>query len=460
MNRNFMLGKCIRPAALVNGFMLVLATGSCGEKVSERLVRINSTQAAINIQHNTCIADSNQQYSFFLPDHPLAEKSMPVIYAFDPHGDGSLAVNLLAPAASKLGYLVIGSNNFRNGSTDLEYICNSLFNDTKQRFRIDPGRIYLIGFSGGARAAASIALSRGDICGLIVAGAGLPGMERAKLSGWPDIYCMAGQGDFNMNEILATDKVLSAASVAHTTRIFPGKHEWPPAGELEEALLCMELNAMQRKLVPRDSRFIDWYYARADSIANAEALDNQPLAALDTWKGAIAALQELTSVNALQNEVVRLQQTDNWKQANLQQNKLTQLEENVQREYARAFESQEPAWWKNELDALNAKCTAENNPAKLGMYNRLKGFLGVAAFSFTAQAVNAGDTRKAEKLIAIYQMIEPGNPDCLYYQALLYDKQGKTSLAVEKLKESVAKGLSDKGKINRDFSKAVLDLIN
>jgi len=68
------------------------------------------------------LADSTQRYALYLPSAYDSNESWPVIYAFDPAGQGALAVELFAPAAERFGYIVAGSNNSENGRGSLSLL--------------------------------------------------------------------------------------------------------------------------------------------------------------------------------------------------------------------------------------------------------------------------------------------------------------------------------------------------
>src|SRR5487761_2262382 len=67
------------------------------------------------IPHVVCKADAGQSYALYIPakgNHEL----LPVIYFFDPHGDGSLPLNKYKALADEYNFILIGSNNSKNGN--------------------------------------------------------------------------------------------------------------------------------------------------------------------------------------------------------------------------------------------------------------------------------------------------------------------------------------------------------
>src|SRR5690349_24973615 len=74
----------------------------------------NLTRSEV-IGKDGCKADAAQSYALYLPTSYTTEKRWAVLYCFDPAARGVLPVKLFQTAAEKYGYIVVGSNNSRNG---------------------------------------------------------------------------------------------------------------------------------------------------------------------------------------------------------------------------------------------------------------------------------------------------------------------------------------------------------
>src|SRR5262245_5494578 len=99
-----------------------------------------------------CQSDADQSYALYLPSNYSTGRKWPILYAFDPGARGSVPVERFKVAAEKVGFIVVGSNNSRNGPWEptLNAI-KAVVKDTQTRFSIDETRIYATGLSGGAR---------------------------------------------------------------------------------------------------------------------------------------------------------------------------------------------------------------------------------------------------------------------------------------------------------------------
>src|SRR5260221_5407309 len=76
-------------------------------------------------------------------------------------------------SAERYGYIVLGSNNSRNGTWKIESeAADAMLQDAQQRFNVDLKRIYFAGFSGGARVASQLAHFCKCAAGVLLSGAG------------------------------------------------------------------------------------------------------------------------------------------------------------------------------------------------------------------------------------------------------------------------------------------------
>jgi poly(3-hydroxybutyrate) depolymerase len=205
------------------------------------------------IDRVTCAADASQSYALFVPADYTPSRPWPVIFAFDPGGRGRIPVERYRAAAERYGYIVVGSNNSRNGSTQTPEILATMTNDVASRLAVDPARVYLAGMSGGARVALGIALASKSIAGVVASSAGYPDSRVRKTLSFP-VFATAGTEDFNHLEMRRLDRELTTP---HRLAIFNGGHVWLSSELAVEAVQWMELQAMKRGLEPRDDAEID-----------------------------------------------------------------------------------------------------------------------------------------------------------------------------------------------------------
>src|SRR5690242_4140222 len=208
------------------------------------------------VERVEALSDSSQTYALYLPSTYTPDRKWPILYAFDPGARGRAPVDRFKEAAEKYGWIVVGSNNSRNGPWKLVVSAwNAMLTDTHQRFAIDDERMYATGFSGGARAAVSIAVGCKCLAGVIANGAGFP----PDLAPSPEMHFVffgaAGVDDFNYAELKSLQEPLTKAGIAHRVQTFAGRHEWPPVSVATASVEWMELHAMKDSKRPRDDAF-------------------------------------------------------------------------------------------------------------------------------------------------------------------------------------------------------------
>ena len=101
----------MKKAALAG--LLVLGCVPRAESAGPRLTKGQITEGI------ACARDPSQTYSVFVPLTYDAGRKQPALLVFDPRGRGTLAAEIFRPAAERLGWIVISSNDTRSdGSMD------------------------------------------------------------------------------------------------------------------------------------------------------------------------------------------------------------------------------------------------------------------------------------------------------------------------------------------------------
>jgi predicted esterase len=259
-------------------------------------------------QEVRCAANPEQSYALYLPKNYTASRRWPIVYAFDPAARGSVPLELMKDAAEKYGYILIGSNNSRNGPWKLEgEAAQAVVQDVQGRLAIDYRRSYFAGFSGGARVAALIAQGCQCAAGVLLNGAGFsqdapPSREAA----FP-VFAAVGTYDFNYAEVVQLDAKLQALGYAHFMRQFDGPHQWAPGVVMEEALAWFRLVAMKDGREPRDDAFVAAQALQAAERARALEQSGNPYAAWKEYRQADRTFSGLIENAALRDRAEALE---------------------------------------------------------------------------------------------------------------------------------------------------------
>ncbi len=206
-----------------------------------------------------CLGDPEQSFALYLPRtyHPGGE--WPVLFLFDPGARGWIPVKGFRDAAEKFGWILVGSNNSRNGPWEpTARACWVVWNEARKRFSVDESRVYAGGFSGGSRVASFFSrVVNHPLSGIIGCGAGLSDPLKAADVAPAAYLGLVGVFDFNYGEMKGLKEALDKAGIENRLIIFDGGHDWPPQELCSEALAWMEVVSMKRGLRERVDALID-----------------------------------------------------------------------------------------------------------------------------------------------------------------------------------------------------------
>ena len=217
-------------------------------------------------------------------------------------------VELMKDAAERYGYIVVGSNNSRNGSWKVEAEAGqAMWDDTHARFAIDDRRVYFAGFSGGARVASVLAQRCKCAAGVLLDGAGFGGDPPSRDVMFA-VFAAVGTFDFNYPELSDLDEKLEQAGFPHVLRHFDGPHQWAPPEVMDEALAWFRLIAMKQNREARDDSFVALEKTQAASLAQARQQSGDNYEAWREYRQAIATFEGLADTAALQQAAASLAQ--------------------------------------------------------------------------------------------------------------------------------------------------------
>jgi len=199
-----------------------------------------------------CLHDAGQSYALYLPTAYQPERRWPIIYCFDPGGRGAIPVALFKEGAEKYGYILVSSNNSKNGPWEIILqAARAIWRDSHARLAVDDQRIYAAGFSGGARAAYGLdKMLSIKLSGVIACGGELPAWLDPKDVIDVPWFGTAGLADFNYSEMQELSGKLGAQGTPQRLEIFPGRHSWPPPKLVLEAVAWLQAQDAEPGMKP------------------------------------------------------------------------------------------------------------------------------------------------------------------------------------------------------------------
>lgn len=408
------------------------------------IVFTDTFEAGRLIPHIVCKADASQSYALYIPAKGNHE-ALPVVYFFDPHGNGSLPLDKYKALADSYNFILIGSNNSKNGNDGrtTENIGSLLFDDTQKRLKINASRIYTAGFSGGAKVAGQLALMHNEVKGVIANGAGLPDGTPAGNFHF-SFTAIAGEGDMNMTELVAITNGLDKTQTRHRIIFFDGKHEWAPENTVNTAFAGLQLDAMREKIIPADDAFISSYIAGSKKRIDDYAKSNDYIKAETECKISISLLDGLTNeVKWFKEKEAAIANNPFYqKQWQAKQNLLV-TEQNTKATYMRQFQQGDMNYWVKTINDLQTKAkTAEG-----AMYQRLLAYLSLAFYSISNQLITGHKDKDAEYFVQLYKIADATNSEAWYFSAILNGRNNNAKAAEDDLLKAIANGFNDKNRM-------------
>jgi pimeloyl-ACP methyl ester carboxylesterase len=404
-----------------------------------------------------CRADAAQSYALYIPAKRV-KAALPAVYFFDSHGAGSLPLRKYRALADAYGFILIGSNNSKNGNdwSTTEMIWRRLSEDTRQRLKIDGARVYTAGFSGGAKVASFVAIQHPEIKGVVANGAGLPDGVSAGDFAF-SMTTIAGEGDMNMTDLVALDGELDKTRTRHRILFFDGKHEWAPENTMRTAFTAWQLDAMEAKLIPRDEPFINGWMAKNRQQEETYERENKLIRAWETCRLAIHLLQGLNDAAWFKQKAASLEANAVYRKQREQEQSLLVTEQNTKADYVQHFQTGDKAYWTRTIDGLRANAVA--NSSEGAMYQRLIAYLSLAFYSISNQLIQAGQNEAARHFSDLYKMDDPTNSEAWYFSAILDAREGNVRAAERDLQTAVRYGFNDRRRLRQqtEFKQMKID---
>ena len=434
---------------LTIGFLLAVSPISAQVLQS----KANEFATAVVIEKVVVKSDPIQSYALYLPSAYDSLNKYPILYCFDPGARGSLAVNRFKDAAEKYNYIVVGSNNSRNGPDQpLNEIIKMMWEDTHARLSIDETRTYLAGFSGGARVAISLGYStKGLVAGVIACGGGFPARISPSTPLPFVLYMTAGTEDFNNPEMQSLARTMEDSPIPHHLAIFEGGHDWLPPELAIQAIEWLELQAMRTGIKVKDPELIDRLFVKVSKQAQDAEEASEVYLAYSYYAGAAQTFQGLRNVSEFQQKALALKSTKAVREA-LKQEKLSGEEQtrsvlSINSLIGRLNQSENKLETQSELRRLidlqkNAAEAKQASPERV-IARRVLDSVFIGAFEQGSAAIFQKDYQAAIIYFSVGTEIQPNNPRTFYHLARAYALAKENRKALDALQTAAKKGFRD-----------------
>ena len=358
----------------------------------------------------TCMKDHSYSYALYLPKSYDNTRRWPVILAFDPHGNGSLPVEKYKDLAENYGYILMGSNDSRNGQdmNTSTQIMDAMLGETKGRYSIDTERICAIGFSGGARIAIIFGFYMGGPSCVIGCGAGFPQTTHAP-DYRPDYIAMVGNADFNMTELINLDKELDEVKFSHALVLFNGSHDWPPVEVMEKGFIYHKFCDMRKNHIKKDDAMISSYIQAQEQVIEKDKQAGDELSLHGHLVNLIRFTDQLSTTDAYNRQLSEVEKSPAYVLQKKQFQAVLDKEIKEHEELNTNFFPKDTDWWKKKIAGYEKRITKGRDSADVRMCRRLKSYLSLLSYMNYSRVVQTKDTSSANHALQIYELVDPEN---------------------------------------------------
>lgn len=392
-----------------------------------------------------------ESYSLYTPASYDPSKPSPVIFIFEPMARGKIGIEPFILTAETYGYILVCSNNSKNGPYELNYaIANRLFDKVFSTLNLDKKRIYTSGFSGGGRLASSIAIKSELIQGVVSCGAAfyldfgnLPMTQRFSYA------TIMGDEDMNYYELAFTRKYLTKINLPYEVFTFNITHRWPSQDQILMAFDWMQLEAYKNLLMPIDTAIIKQTYHKFYDHTRAKEINNDLLASVNEYRRILNSFNRYYQLDSIKEKVKSISQSQSYKSQKKKNEEILETEMTLTIEYLNRINkdiennSLDLDWWGNHIEKLKKKQTSKSIMAQK-MYKR---FL-YRLYAHAIESVNYTDNENSiEQQMFCYDLcilIYPKYPVPYIKQIELFIAQNKTEEALDNLEKLLNSGYNNK----------------
>lgn len=411
------------------------------------------------------LKDPSQTYALYLPSNYTPARRWPIVYCFDPLARGALPVKLFSEAAERFGWVVVGSNNSRNGPVKASVdAASAMIEDTQARLSVDTARVYATGFSGGSRQAIWVDnLCRHCLAGVIAVGAGYPPSLKPSAPVTFALFGVAGTDDFNYAELKALDETFARLGGAHRFESFDGGHAWPTPALAAAAVEWMEIQAVRAGLRQKDEALVSGVWERRLAEARRLEANSETYAAFRAYESLAAdfrGLRDASEIGEVEKRVAALGGVKEVKAALRDEAEQMRRQERLSSELFELagkrggdldVSTQAAADFRHRLDALRVKAKAEADSGERRVARRVLNQV-MGYFYETAANLRQRRARPSEVVAAleVASEVAPRSPQIFYELAVAYAENSDRKRALSALRKAFELGFKDANALERE----------
>ncbi len=425
---------------------IAILLGACSHQEQKKVSHVYNGLRTGQVQTVHISSDTSLSYLLYLPYDYAAQGKLPIIWAFDAHADAQKMMNWLLPYAEKYDFIIAVSRDFRNNVKNLDHILNSLFEDVESKVKFNTQRQYTAGFSGGARVAYYLGIMDQRFSGTAMLSAGITPVQLIKNPNLA-VIMFAGWKDFNLTEIRGTSLDLARKyGLPHVAFYFDGIHGYPPHYFSELVYLWFDANAAKKGQIKHKQFIVERIHSLLDSMIEAA---HDPMQKYDLYSAQKEMLKGLASTKKIEKEQKQLEQTPAFKQTARLVVNFFNLESMLKPQYYKALMTRDTVWWAHEINSYHKKLQEDTSRYRKFFYHRMLSYLSIMCFSVSSNLLRQGDLDKANKVLTIYKIVDPENPDVYFFRSCYWLSKGNFTLGKKYFDKSRQLGFSEMARLSQ-----------
>ncbi|UCD37110.1 MAG: hypothetical protein JSW54_09770 [Fidelibacterota bacterium] len=412
------------------------------------------------IEQVICPANPDQSYALYLPSTYDPQVSWPIIYAFDPAARGRVPVKRFSIAAEKYGYILVGSNNSRNGPWAANFTAaRAMWADTRERLHIDTTRVYATGFSGGARVACEVAYKpQYHIAGVIAHGAGFR-QGHGPTHETPFIfYGLVGNEDFNFLELRDLARILDDFNIPNRLTVFDGPHDWADDTICMEAVEWLELQAMQTGTREKNEDFLDLLFEKTLNQAEEHEKSGRSQLAYRGYLEVSEDFRGLRDIGQAETKATQLAASKEVSRYQRRERKRREKEERELQSVGQNFAAIiDPAQRRDAINTIIRTASRfqesgkkKYDPAEAQMRARIRNYIVSLAWNDGLAYLERKYYPEAVAVLEMWCIIQPDQPAPFYHLAGAYAVTREKEKALTALETAIDNGFDDLRHIERN----------
>ena len=400
------------------------------------------------------IGTTNNTFALYLPKKYDPLKPSSIIFVFDPAARGTTGIKPFLNSAEKYNYILACSNNAKNGPYESNFkIANHLFSHIFSIFSIDERRIYVSGFSGGARLATAIAVSSGSIQGVVGCGAGFGGLPYVPTAQNKFSYVgLVGDRDMNYQEMIKIKPWLDSQSIKGEIFIYEDDHKWPPPEQLLRAFGWLELQAYEKGIIVEKDIDIKAIFLENLKVADTLEKKYNISLAVEEYERIIRNYAPYFKLDSLVTKIKQLKKLKIYKKELKDQKRIASLEDTLRWKFQKKFSTEVESsksnhnfkWWEKEIGKL--KDNFVNNEKihfqKLG--ERMQYSLFAMAYESSNVHIQNKEFDKALYCDRLLIILRPKSAYIYFRAAQSYARTNNLKKLLEHLEHALELGMKDK----------------